>query len=546
MFQKQDIATVVAQSHAEHISGTGLKKVLGVVDLVSFGISSTLGSGIFVTVGAIATLHSGPGLFLTFIIAGVGSLLSAFCYAEFASRLPVSGQTYTYSYVSLGEFTAFLTGWLSFLSYSVATAAVARGWANYVSCFVQAVSGVAIPAWLVNEPVVQFDGIISVSGLAAALNIVCTILACWGVHESTRISFILVLVNFAMMVGFSLYGTVMYGEFDNLQPVAPFGIGGIIRGSGLAFFCCIGWELVCTLSEEVKHPSRDLPRGILGSLGAVTLLYSAVCLTLCAMVPYQAISLGAPIADAFKYHGDHFGYLVISLVCVTVCPPSVLTGLLGPPRMLYKMAKDGLLYESLGRLNSHGAPALATVICGMISALLAGVLEFESLASCCSAVTLFMFVIVCIGILIVRANESVVCDREKNQLELALLGFCGTSFLFSLVLVDAWTVSDGVWYLFCFLNVLAGALVVHFYQQVEQQKKFGYLGQKLFNVPSKELFLCPMVPLLPLVATWVDIVMMVSLGTPGIGGLLFMLVSGIIVYFTYSVKHSKLAALYRI
>ena len=376
-----------------------------------------------------------------------------------------------------------------------------------------------------------------------------------GVHESTRISFILVLINFFMMIGFSLYGTLMYGEAENLDPIAPFGISGIVRGSGLAFFCCIGWELVCTLSEEVKHPSRDLPRGILGSLGAVTILYSGVCLTLCAMVPYWAISIGAPIADAFKYHNDKFGYLVISLVCVTVCPPSVLTGLLGPPRMLYKMAKDGLLFECLGKLNSHGAPAFATIICGTLSAMLAGVLEFESLASCCSAVTLFMFVIVCVGILIVRANEACPEPLEtKSHLGWSITGFCLASFNFALVLVGSIEVCNIVWYISGFANIVMASLVVHFFQRIERRASpHGVLGESLIakehasmitivgKRKKKEVFLCPLVPFLPLVASWVDIVMMASLGAPGIGGLLFMLISGLIVYFTYSIKNSKLA-----
>ena len=562
--RKQDMATVMRESHAEHASGAGLKKVLGVRDLVSFGVSSTLGSGIFVTVGTIATLYSGPGLFLTFIVAGFGSLLSAYCYAEFASRLPVSGQSYTYCYVSLGELAAFLIGWLSFLSYSVATAAVARGWANYVDCFVRAIRGSTLPSWLVNQPVEGFDGVISLSGLAAGLNVVCTVLACFGVHESTRISFILVVVNFGMMIAFSVYGAVVYGEFANLEPVAPFGVSGIIRGSGLAFFCCIGWELVCTLSEEVRNPARDLPRGILGSLGAVTALYCAVCLTLCAMVPYGDISVGAPIADAFKYHSDSFGYLIISLVCVTVCPPSVLTGLMGPPRVLYKMAKDGLLWEGLGRLNSHGAPAIATVICGSLSALLGGVLEFESLASCCSAVTLFMFVVVCLGVIIVRANEAYQgllptqqMQQAKSRLGLSLVSFCLASFAFSLTQVASFNPHRAISYALGFVNLITGALVVHFFQVVELGRKKSVDtpiathcqpliiqspkgGISALGKRGKKLFLCPLVPFLPLLAAWVDIVMMTSLGAPGIGGLASMLISGLLVYFFYSVHHSKL------
>ena len=562
----QDIHTVIKEAHAEHVSGNGLKKVLTVRDLISFGISSTLGSGIFVTVGAIATKYAGPGLFLTFIVAGIGSLLSAYCYAEFASRLPVSGQSYTYSYVSLGELVAFVTGWLGFFSYAVSTAAVSRGWANYLDCFLGGLGDlmgypINIPRWLVNDPIVGWEGIFAFSGLAAGLNIVCTFLGCLGIHESTKVSFFLVVVNVVMMIGFSAYGSIEYGEPANLQPLLPFGFGGIMKGSGLAFFCCIGWELVCTLSEEVKHPSRDLPRGIIGSLGLVTLLYCAVCVSLSLMVPYDQISLEAPIADAFAFHGDSLGYLVIALVCSTVCPPSVLTGIVGPPRILYKMAKDGLLYESFGRLNSHGAPVVATVVGGVVAAVLGGVLEFDSLVSACSAVTLFMFVIVCLGVLIVRINEAGTFSQagtSRSMLGLSLVLFCVFSFGFCLELVEPSQIS-WIKYALGFANIVSASLVIKLYQDIVSSPKSGTTTPSNENLKDpllkesetivitsvsrrmkKEIFMCPWVPILPLVASWVDIFMMASLGIPALGGLIIMLVFGLFVYFSYGIYNSKL------
>ena len=563
----QDIHTVIKEAHAEHESGNGLKKVLTVRDLVSFGISSTLGSGIFVTVGTIATKYAGPGLFLTFIVAGIGSLLSAYCYAEFASRLPVSGQSYTYSYVSLGELVAFVTGWLGFFSYAVSTAAVSRGWANYLDCFLRGVGElmgypINLPRWMVNEPVAGWEGILAFSGLAAGLNIVCTFLGCLGIHESTRVSFILVVVNVVMMIAFSLYGSVEYGQVENLQPLLPFGFAGVMKGSGLAFFCCIGWELVCTLSEEVKHPSRDLPRGIIGSLGLVTLLYCAVCVSLSLMVPYDQISLEAPIADAFAFHGDSVGYLVIAFVCSTVCPPSVLTGIVGPPRILYKMAKDGLLYESFGRLNSHGAPIVATIVGGVVAAILGGVFEFDSLVSACSAVTLFMFVIVCLGVIIVRINEvgtsSQASTSSRNMLGLSLVLFCVFSFSLCSELVEpghiAWVRES-----LAFANVVSASVVIKMYQDIVSRPRSGtstpanenlkdplLTGTDAIVITSvsrrskKEIFMCPWVPVLPLLAAWVDIFMMASLGIPALGGLIIMLVCGLFVYFSYGIYNSKL------
>ena len=557
VLRKQLIADVVKDAADAHALGTGLKKVLGVRDLISFGISSTLGSGIFVTVGSISGL-AGPGLFLSFLVAAFGSLLSAFCYAEFASRLPVSGQSYTYSYVSLGELVAFTTGWLAFISYSVATAAVSRGWANYVDSFVRAVVGTGLPAWLVNEPVDGWYGMISLSGLAALLNLFCMTLACFGVHESTRISFILVIVNLVLMTCFSAYGAFNYGEAANLEPLLPFGLTGVVKGSGLAFFCCIGWELVCTLSEEVKKPSRDLPRGIMGSLGAVSVLYCAVCLTLSAMVPFTNISVSAPIADAFRFHGDNLGALVVSLTVVVVCIPSTITGVVGTPRMLYKMAMDGLIYDWLAIVNSHGSPVYATLVCGTFSAILGGVLHFESLASSCSAVTLFMFAIVCVGVVIVRANECVAAGyvNSISHLTFSLVAFCVISFAFCLALVNMDDFSAPVLYSMGFANLVAAALTVRMYDQIASGRRTSLDSVKsgsnepllnsvvvvtgLNKKGRRNIYLCPLVPYMPLLATWVDLFMMASLGYAALGGLLLMLVSGLAVYFSYGIKNSKL------
>ena len=539
--RKQIVADVVKAAAKEN----GLKKVLGVRDLISFGISSTLGSGIFVTVGAIAAI-AGPGLCLSFLLAAFGSLLSAACYAEFASRLPVSGQSYTYSYVALGELAAFITGWLGFLSYSVATAAVSRGWATYFDSFLRASVHVHLPRWLVDDPI---NEIFSVSGLAALLNVVCTILACYGVHESTKLSFILVVVNFSLMTLFSLYGAYQYGDVSNLDPLLPFGWTGVVKGSGLAFFCCIGWELICTLSEEVKRPSRDLPRGIIGSIGAVVVLYCAVCVTLSCMVPFELISLKAPIADAFRFHHDKIGALIVSFTVVVACIPSTLSGIVGTPRIVYKMAKDGLMYSWLSRVNSHGSPANAAIVCGLLSAVLAGGLHFESLASGCSAVTLFMFVMVSVGVVIVRVSEheSPVHPHAIQRLTLSLIAFCLISLIVSICLVESGTVSPRTLYVLIGLNVICASWVRYAYRWALDTNFLTHplLADEIAITTvtpraKRDVYLCPLVPTVPLLAAWVDIFMMASVGFTALGGLLVLLVAGLIVYFSYGIRHSKL------
>lgn len=568
-FRRQNIRTLLRQASEESAAGGGLKKVLTVTDLVAFGISSTLGSGIFVTVGTIAAQYAGPGMFLSFLAAGIGSLLSALCYAEFGSRIPLSGQGYTYTYVTLGELVAFVTGWLGFVSYCVATAAVARGWANYLNCFLFAVGGVELPAWMVNDPVDGYGGIFSFSGLAALLNLACMGLACLGISENTKVSLVLVIVNFSLMVGFSVYGSVRYGDLDRLHPLMPFGVIGVLKGSGLAFFCCIGWELLCTLGEEVKRPSRDLPRGIIGALTSTTILYCGVCLALAVMVPWQSISIDAPIADAFRYNGDNFGYILIAFVCSTVCPPSVLTGIIGPPRILYKMAKDGLLFDFFGRVNKFGAPINATLLGGCFAGFLGGCFDFEALAGTCSSSTLFMFLLVCCGVVIVRVREMAAQHlmeetTVQKKLALALVVFCLSSLVTSTMLIDGLeTYSQSAVVKGAIVNIVTAAAVVYVFHSVARTGSTNSTpGVRtplivdssvarddtvilVTSVKSKkklhDIFLCPLMPYLPLAASWVNIFMIVSLGTPAMLGLLGMLVAGLALYFAYGIHHSKLA-----
>ena len=539
--RRQAIRDVI--NEADH--SKGLRKVLGVTDLVAFGISSTLGSGIFVSVGLISQF-AGPAIFLSFAIAAIGCLLSASCYAEFASMVPVSGQSYTYTYVALGEVVAFITGWLGFLAYSVAAAAVSRGWAAHVSSLIESVWGVTLPNGLVNCPIEDVS-MLSVSGLAVFLNLACTVLGCLGVTHSTRLASLLVVVNVSIMAGFSIYGAASYGEASNLVPLLPSGLGGVLKGSGLAFFCLTGWELTCTLSEEVRNPSRDLPRGILTALLSVTILYCSVCLTLSSMVPNENISVSAPIVDAFRFHNDEKGAFLVSLTVIIVCIPSTISGIVGTPRIIYKMAKDGLLFPFLAKVNRYGSPVAATMLCGLFSASLAGFVSFESLAASCSAATLFMFAVVCIGLVVVRVreNESPVDPGLTNGLILSLLAFIITSFAFCLCLSAGNSESVSI-FLLGVVNILSFCICIRFYRsatRVTFDPTLALVHRMImdgkFDKPDR--FRCPFVPYLPLVAAWVNIMIVASLGPAANVGLILMLLSGLAMYLLYGIRHSKLS-----
>ncbi|KAF4654286.1 hypothetical protein FOL46_008787 [Perkinsus olseni] len=217
---------------------THLKKCLGLGEVVTFGISNTVGSGIFVVVGSVAAQYSGSGLFISMLMAVLVSLLSAFCFAELAAKIPAAGQVYTYTYVCMGELIGFLSGWLTTIPYCFSSAAIARGWGGYLKSFIYALTG--------------------------------TIVSLFGVKESASLSYIMACINCAVLIGISIYGAIRFGDLSNFTESWPNdyngdgGISGVLRGSGLAFFSCVGWDAVCTLSEEVRDSKRDIPRGIMG------------------------------------------------------------------------------------------------------------------------------------------------------------------------------------------------------------------------------------------------------------------------------------------
>ncbi|EER00636.1 cationic amino acid transporter, putative, partial [Perkinsus marinus ATCC 50983] len=257
-------------------------------------------------------------------------------------------------------------------------------------------------------------GIISFSVLAPTLCAICTLICLSGVKESATFSFSMACLNIVLLLTFSLYGSYMYGDVGNMEPftlpndAAVDGVGGfagVLRGSGLAFFCCVGWDAVCTLSEEVRNPKKDIPRGIMGTLLIVALLYSMLSITLCLMTPIDSIDLDAPLATAFQYHHDNWGYIITSLAATTVCTPSVMSGILGQPRIWYRMALDGLLFKPLAKLSAHDVPVVGTTICGIIATILSAVCDFEPLAGMTSFSTLAMFTLVNGGIILTRVED---------------------------------------------------------------------------------------------------------------------------------------------
>lgn len=513
-------------------SDSHLARVLGLSDVVSFGVSSTIGSGIFVSIGYIARYITGPSLFLTFLLVVSTVLLSGFCFAEFAGVVHSAGMGYSYAYTTYGELVAFIIGSLTFLSYCLGTAAVARGWADYLNCFVYAASGYEIPAVFSEYKVNDF---INISILAPLLCLAGSYIAISGIRESAWVGKMFVTINLSIMAGFVIYGLLVHGDAQNLSPLFLPEVGwiGILKGSGLAFFCLIGWDLTCSLSDEVVEPKRTLPRGIVATLLLVGLVYCSVSLTLCAMVPSDTIDIAAPIAVAFRTLGDNRMYLLVSFAAVTVTSANVLTGSTGPPRILYTMANDGLLPSGLGRVDPRsGVPRSATIVCAIMNIIACTCFDFTSLASITSCSSLIVYAVVCGGLLILRLEKTSITSRYSLMGGLVLFLVSSLTFQFHLLGLEQYS-RFSLYYLVA--NICSGCVLAPLYWSGSRSRMLSdslLLGD---DEPLKSSgFKCPWVPLVPLLAMWVNSFMIATLGLTTLLGALAVVG---LCSFTYLIMH---------
>eukprot|EP01114_Cavostelium_apophysatum_P021646 TRINITY_DN7614_c0_g1_i2.p1 TRINITY_DN7614_c0_g1~~TRINITY_DN7614_c0_g1_i2.p1 ORF type:complete len:354 (+),score=18.59 TRINITY_DN7614_c0_g1_i2:147-1208(+) len=274
---------------------TTLKRNLSIIDLMAYGLATTLGSGILVVVGRTAHFYSGPSVMISFLLSGFACLLSAFCYAEFAARMPISGSAYSFAYIALGEAIAWFVGWNLTLEYTISASAVAGGWNSY---FVAALKsfGAHVPTWIEGTVVNKY---IVITPFAALICLICTGILLLGMKESARFNIIITVVNIIVILFFIIAGS-FWVEPTNWTPFFPYGFSGTLTGVGQVFFSYIGFDSVTTLAGECKRPKRNLPIGIIGTLIIVTVFYVAVSLVLTGMQPYDQIDQNYPLARAFQ------------------------------------------------------------------------------------------------------------------------------------------------------------------------------------------------------------------------------------------------------
>jgi APA family basic amino acid/polyamine antiporter len=399
-----------------------LKKSLSALDLTVFGVGVVIGAGIFTLTGRAAHNVAGPSIVLSFVVAAIGCALAAMCYAEFASTVPVSGSAYTFSYASLGEIFAWIIGWDLILEMFLGASVVAQGWSAYLGVFLEKI-GIVLPAS------VSYGGVVDVPALV--LVVVLGALVTLGIKESLRVNLVLVglklfIVLFVIIAGIGFINPANYSPFippaqaseaatgwtqpllQALTGAAPsaFGVGGIFAGAALVFFAYIGFDVVATTAEETKNPQRDLPIGIIASLAICTVLYCAVAFVVTGMVRFDQLDPKAALANAFAYHGQAWMATLISAGAVAGLTTVVLTLMIGATRLIFAMSRDALLPMGLAKVHpTYRTPWLITIIVTVAVALVAALTPVGVLEEMVNIGTLSAFVLVSIGVIVLRRSR---------------------------------------------------------------------------------------------------------------------------------------------
>jgi len=396
-----------------------LKRALGAWHLITLGIGAIIGAGIFVLTGTASAQYAGPGIVISFGIAAFICLLAGLCYAEFAAMIPKAGSAYTYALATMGKGVAWVIGWDLILEYLFASATVAVGWSGYAVSLLKDI-GWVIPEALTHSPWAYSHGDFTRTGhlinLPAMAIIALIGVVLWlGIRESARANAIIVAIKL-LVIGLFIAIGLPHIDPTHFSPLIPentgvwgeFGWSGVLRAAGIIFFAYIGFDAVSTAAQECRNPQRDLPIGILGSLGFATILYIVVAIVLTGSVHYTQLNVPDPIAVAVDAFGPHMGWLKVGIKCGALAGLSsvILVMLMGQTRVFFAMSQDGFLHPLFKRIHPrYHSPSSATVVTTVVGMVIAGLFPIQLLSEMVSIGTLLAFGIVCVGILVLRKQR---------------------------------------------------------------------------------------------------------------------------------------------